>query len=105
MITDVRRIEERSALRRWLRRLRIGALLGLLSLFALEGLVRLIRIAPPIDHRNGWMETAPGIPYRGRAAMDDERLYWKKDGHCTPAGYRVLAEVLTRELDVRGLVP
>jgi lysophospholipase L1-like esterase len=40
-----------------------------------------------------------------RAATGDETLYWKKDGHCTPAGYRVLAEVLTRELDARGLVP
>jgi hypothetical protein len=40
-----------------------------------------------------------------RAAMDHEQLYWKKDGHCTPAGYRVLAEVLARELDARGLVP
>ena len=51
MITDVRRIDERSALRRWWRRLRIGALAGLLGLFVLEGLVRLIGIAPPIDRR------------------------------------------------------
>ena len=40
-----------------------------------------------------------------RAAMDDEQLYWEKDTHCTPAGYRVLSEVLARELDARGLVP
>ena len=40
-----------------------------------------------------------------RAAMATEQLYWKKDGHCTPAGYRVLAEVLVRELDSRDLVP
>ena len=40
-----------------------------------------------------------------RAAMAGEQLYWKKDGHCTPAGYRVLAQVLSRELDARGLVP
>ncbi len=66
MITDVRRIDERSALRRWFRRLRIAALIGILALFALEGVVRLIGIAPPIDRRNGWMETAPGIPYRPR---------------------------------------
>ena len=40
-----------------------------------------------------------------REAMRDESLYWEKDGHCTPAGYRVLSEVLVRELDARGLVP
>lgn len=66
MITDVRRIGERSRVRRWFRRLCIGALLGLLGLFALEGFVRLIGIAPEIDRRNGWMETAPGIPYGPR---------------------------------------
>jgi len=53
-------------LRRWFHRLRIGALFGLLILFALEGLVRLIGIAPTLDRRSAWMETAPGIPYRPR---------------------------------------
>jgi hypothetical protein len=66
VITDVRRIDERSALQRWWRRLRVGVLLGVLVLFALEGLVRLIGLAPAIDSRNGWMEAAPGIPYRPR---------------------------------------
>ncbi len=66
MITDVRRIDERSALRRWWRWLRVGIFLGLLVLLALEGLVRLIGLAPPIDRRNGWMEAAPGFPYRPR---------------------------------------
>jgi len=40
-----------------------------------------------------------------RAAIHEESLYWEKDGHCTPAGYRVLAEVLARALAARGLVP
>ncbi len=40
-----------------------------------------------------------------REAMRGESLYWEKDDHCTPAGYRVLSEVLVRELDARGLVP
>lgn len=66
MITDVRGIDERSALRRWWRRLRIAVLLGVLVLFPLEGLVRLIGLAPSIDLRSGWMEVAPGIPYRPR---------------------------------------
>ena len=66
MITDVRRVDERSALRRWLRGLRITLLIGILGLFGLEGFVRLIGIAPTLDRRNGWMETAPGIPYRPR---------------------------------------
>jgi lysophospholipase L1-like esterase len=66
LITDTARIGEPSFFRRWWRRLRIVALAGVLTLFALEGLVRLIGFAPAIDWRNGWMEAAPGIPYRPR---------------------------------------
>ncbi len=49
MITDVRRIGERSRVWRWFRRGCIVALFGLLGLFVLEGFVRLIGIAPEID--------------------------------------------------------
>jgi hypothetical protein len=66
VITDVRRIEGPSALRRWARRVLIFVVVSSLTVFVLEGFVRLIGIAPRIDRRNGWMETAPGIPYRPR---------------------------------------
>ncbi|GAB4318602.1 MAG: hypothetical protein Kow0059_12200 [Candidatus Sumerlaeia bacterium] len=42
---------------------------------------------------------------RARAANPDQPLYWPLDGHCTPAGYRVIAETLFEELTRRGLVP
>ncbi len=85
MISDVRRIEERSLLRRWLRRLWIGVFFGALTVFTLEGLVRLIDIAPVIDRRSAWMEAAPGIPYRprpnsvvsGRAETDEYDYHHK----------------------------
>ncbi len=66
MITDVRRIDDQPAWRRRLRGLRRVVLAGLLVVLVLEGLIRWIGAAPPLDNRNGWMEVAPGIPYRPR---------------------------------------
>lgn len=41
-----------------------------------------------------------------RAADDPARpLYWTKDGHCTPAGYGVIADAIVAELLQPGLVP
>ena len=37
-------------------------------------------------------------------AQGGGQLYWPKDGHCTPAGYRVLAEVLRDAIVERGLL-
>jgi lysophospholipase L1-like esterase len=66
LITDVRSVDDQPPWRRWLRVLRRVLLAGVLLLLALEGLVRVIGLAPPLENRNGWMEVAPGIPYRPR---------------------------------------
>jgi lysophospholipase L1-like esterase len=40
-----------------------------------------------------------------RAAALHERLYWPKDGHCTPAGYKVISDTLCKDILQSGLVP
>ena len=40
-----------------------------------------------------------------RAAGPAERLYWPRDGHCTPAGYAAVAGAIATVLIERGLVP
>lgn len=40
-----------------------------------------------------------------RAAGPAERLYWTRDGHCTPAGYAAVAGAIATVLIERGLVP
>ncbi len=45
------------------------------------------------------------LPAFRRAATAGERLHWQRDPHCTPAGYRVLAEAIVEELESRSLVP
>lgn len=40
-----------------------------------------------------------------RAHPDPESLHYPKDGHCTEAGYALIADVVVRELDVRGMLP
>jgi len=45
------------------------------------------------------------FPAMKQAAATNERLYYEKDTHCTPAGYRVIAETLFTELTTAGLVP
>lgn len=40
-----------------------------------------------------------------RAASAHEPLYWTHDGHCRPAGYRVIAERVAVELAAAGLAP
>jgi lysophospholipase L1-like esterase len=47
------------------------------------------------------IDTLPAL----RAASEHEAVYWTRDIHCTPAGYRVIAETLFAELTQRGLVP
>lgn len=39
-----------------------------------------------------------------REASSTQTLYWPRDGHCTAAGYGVVAGVVARALDARGLV-
>ena len=51
------------------------------------------------------IEIISALPEMRAAGAAGEPLYWKKDGHCTPAGYRILGEVLSRELVARQLVP
>lgn len=40
-----------------------------------------------------------------RAADGQQRLFWEGDPHCTPAGYRLVAEALVDGLDSASLVP
>ena len=40
-----------------------------------------------------------------RAAAATEPMYWTRDIHCTPAGYRVIAETIHAALLERRLVP
>lgn len=47
------------------------------------------------------MEVAPAM----RAHPQPESLYYPKDGHLTGAGHSLVAEVVGRELEERGLFP
>jgi hypothetical protein len=51
----------------------------------------------------GFIDTLPAL----EAAMEraHEPLYWPKDGHATGEGYRVIGEVIFRELIQKSLVP
>jgi len=40
-----------------------------------------------------------------RRSATNEMLYWPRDGHCTPAGYRVIAEAVFEGLARAGAVP
>ena len=42
---------------------------------------------------------------RAAAAADPRPLYWKRDGHCTAAGYRVIADTIVAALLAHGAVP
>jgi hypothetical protein len=46
------------------------------------------------------IDTLPAL----RAAAAGEQMYWKRDIHCTSAGYRVVAETIYAGLMERGLV-
>lgn len=39
------------------------------------------------------------------AHPNPDMLYYLKDGHCTPAGYEIVADVIVRELESQGLLP
>ena len=39
------------------------------------------------------------------AHPDPNALYYPIDGHCTPAGYALIADVIVRELESQGLLP
>ena len=45
------------------------------------------------------------LPELRRAVERGVQVYWPEDGHCTPQGYRVIADALLRELLEAGLVP
>ena len=49
-----------------------------------------------------FVDILPAMEHRAAAG---ERLYYPKDGHCTPAGHAVIAEALYRHLTGRSLVP
>ena len=49
---------------------------------------------PVIDTRPALLEAAK-----------TEQMYWEKDIHCTPAGYRVIAETIYAGLVANRLVP
>jgi lysophospholipase L1-like esterase len=49
----------------------------------------------------GFIDVLPAM----RRAAESEQLYYEKDGHCTPAGYRVIAREVFRRLTENGLVP
>ncbi len=40
-----------------------------------------------------------------RAATPSPPLYWARDGHCTPAGYAIVADAISAALSARGLTP
>lgn len=48
-----------------------------------------------------FIDTLPAF----RSAEGSDRLHWPRDGHCTPAGYGVIAETVCEELLRHGLVP
>jgi hypothetical protein len=47
------------------------------------------------------IDTLPAL----RRAAEREQVYWTQDIHCTPAGYRVIAETIFAALTERDLVP
>jgi lysophospholipase L1-like esterase len=48
-----------------------------------------------------FIDTLPALA----AASSSEKLYWNIDPHCNAAGYRVVAEAVSRGLTEHGLVP
>ena len=76
-----------------------------------------------IPQRGPWPESSdyPARRLRGWAARNEavvvdalplfrttdgqQRLFWDRDPHCTPAGYRLLAEALVDGLESANLVP
>ena len=40
-----------------------------------------------------------------KEAPSQEGLYYKKDGHCRPAGHELIAQTLFTELTSKGLIP
>jgi len=54
-----------------------------------------------IEHGALFIATLPTL----RAAEPSAQLYWPKDGHCTPAGYAVIARTVFAELTAHQLVP
>jgi hypothetical protein len=53
-------------------------------------------------HGVAFVDTLPALR---QAARRKKSLYWPKDGHCTAEGYRVIANVIFREMELRHLVP
>ena len=47
------------------------------------------------------IDTLPTI----RTHPDPDSLYYPINGHCTEAGYALIADVVVRELDARGMLP
>ena len=73
---------------------------GRLSKWCAEQRVTFIDTLGPMKSALG---RSPGP--EGPGPPGSEALYWQKDRHCTPAGYRVISETLYRALSDEGLVP
>ena len=52
-------------------------------------------------HRVLFVDVLPEFRRRGKS----EKLHWDVDPHCTPAGYRVISEVLFAALSEASLIP
>lgn len=55
------------------------------------------------EHGCAFIDAAPALSARRRAGGPPH--YWPKDGHCTAAGYQVIAEAVRGGLTDAGLVP
>lgn len=53
------------------------------------------------NHDVAFVDTLPAL----KGAAKDTVLYWKKDGHCTAEGYKVIAETVYSALLEKGFVP
>lgn len=65
--------------------------------------------AVPAERLGEWCDSQ-GIPFVDslpalKEAAETEEVFWKRDHHCTPAGYRVVAETLFDYLVTHKLVP
>jgi lysophospholipase L1-like esterase len=54
-----------------------------------------------MKHEAGFVDILPGM----MEASANKALYYEKDGHCTPAGYRVIAQQLYRYLVTNKFIP
>jgi hypothetical protein len=71
--------------------------------------------SPPWREQHAYMEarlarwsaahSATFIPTLDALRAAPGQLYWKRDGHCTPAGYAVVGATIATALEQQGLAP